>query len=272
MFEMSHIAKTRKLGTLESVNTPSVPPAVNLPEKPGFSRLPNTCRLRTLGEVNPPLDAVPAYAPEPRLPILLPDTLHDLRGGAIEEIRYPAAAALIVAGVPGAGKSTALRKFFGADSAATAPSRSSTGVLVLDSMQARNRWRPRLWWLPYLLWRPLVHAAHFLAIRTALRSATGPVVIHDCATFHWARALIARWAADRELHLLMLDVPAAVARAGQHSRGRRINHMSFRLHVRRWRQLMRAVATEQRSPAGASRSVVIVDRAAVDRLRCVSFD
>ncbi len=233
--------------------------------------MPNTYPLRTLGGVNPPLEAVSASAPEPRLPILVPDTLHDLRGHAIEEIRYPVSAALIVAGVPGAGKSTALRKFFGADSAADTPSRSAAGVLVLDSMQARNRWRPRLWWLPYLLWRPLVHAAHFLAIRTALREVTGPVVIHDCGTFGWARALIARWAADRELHLLMLDVPAAVARAGQHSRGRRINHMSFRLHVRSWRQLMRAVVTEHRSPAGASRSVVIVDRAAVDRLRCVTF-
>ncbi|MGK8525328.1 AAA family ATPase [Nocardia asteroides] len=221
--------------------------------------------------MNPPLDAVPVYAPEPRLPILVPDTLHDLRGHAIVELRYPAAAALIVAGVPGAGKSTALRKFFGADAAATAPSLSASGVLVLDSMQARNRLRPRLWWLPYLLWRPLVHAAHFLAIRAALRDAAGPVVIHDCGTFRWARSLIARWAVDRELHLLMVDVPATVARAGQHSRGRRINHLTFRLHVRRWRQLMRAVATEHRSPEGASRSVVIVDRAAVNRLRSVTF-
>jgi hypothetical protein len=221
--------------------------------------------------VNPPLESVHAYAPEPWLPILVPDALHDLRGRAIAEIRYPATAALLVAGVPGAGKSTALRKFFGADAAATAPSRSAAGVLVLDSMQARNRWRPKLWWLPYLLWRPLVHAAHFLAIRTALREVTGPVVIHDCATFRWARTLIEHWAADRELHLLMVDVPAAVARAGQHSRGRRINHVAFRLHVRRWRRLMRAVSTEHRSAARASRSVVIVDRATVNHLRCVTF-
>ncbi|MEU2038096.1 AAA family ATPase [Nocardia niwae] len=218
--------------------------------------------------MNPPLEA---YASDPRLPVLVPETLHDLRGHAIAEIRYPAAAALLVAGVPGAGKSTALRKFFGADAAATAPSRSPAGVLVLDSMQARNRWRPKLWWLPYLLWRPLVHAAHFQAIRTALREVDGPVVIHDCATFGWARALIARWAADRDLHLLMLDVPAAVARAGQHSRGRRINHVIFRLHVRRWRRLMHTVATECGPTTCASRSVVIVDRAAVNHLRGVTF-
>lgn len=230
--------------------------------------MPNTRRLRTLGEVNPPLEA---YAPEPRLPVLVPETLHDLRGQTIAEIRYPAAAALVVAGVPGAGKSTALRKFFGADAAATTPSRSAAGVLVLDSMQARNRWRPKLWWLPYLLWRPLVHVAHFQAIRAALREVSGPVVIHDCATFGWARALIARWAADRELHLLMLDVPAAVARAGQHSRGRRINHVVFRLHVRSWRRLMRTVATQRRPVGRASRSVVIVDRAAVNHLQCVTF-
>ncbi|WP_245562496.1 TGBp1 family protein [Nocardia araoensis] len=219
--------------------------------------------------MNPPLEAVPGHATEPRLPILVPDALHDLRGRAFAEIRYPAAAALIIAGVPGAGKSTALRKFFDADAAATAPSRSPAGVLVLDSMQARNRWRRKLWWLPYLLWRPVVHAAHFLAIRTALREVDGPIVIHDCATFRWARTMIAGWAAQRELHLLLLDVPAPVAKAGQHSRGRRINHMAFRLHVRGWRRLMSAVTTER--AARGSRSVVIVDRAAVDHLRCVTF-
>lgn len=250
------------------MNTPGAPFPANHQQKPGFSRLSNASRPPTLGEVNPPLEAAPEHAPEPRLPILFPDALHDLRGHAVAELRYPAAAALIVAGVPGAGKSTALRKFFDADAAATAPSRSPAGVLVLDSMQARNRWRPKLRWLPYLLWRPVVHAAHFLAIRAALR-AGGPVVIHDCATFRWARTLIARWAAHRELHLLLLDVPAPVARAGQHSRGRRINRVAFRLHVRGWGRLMSVVAT---GPAGSGvRSVVIADRATVDHLRCVTF-
>ncbi|MGQ4619644.1 AAA family ATPase [Nocardia sp. R7R-8] len=212
---------------------------------------------------------MPEHTAEPRLPILVPDALHDLRGRAFAEIRYPAAAALIVGGVPGAGKSTALRKFFDADAAATAPSRSRAGVLVLDSIQARNRWRRTLRWLPYLLWRPVVHVTHFRAVRTALREVDGPIVIHDCATFQWARTMIARWAAERELHLLLLDVPAPVAKAGQHSRGRRTNHMTFRLHVRGWRQLMSAVATEH--AARGSRSVVVVDRAAVDHLRCVTF-
>lgn len=216
--------------------------------------------------MNPPLEAAPGHAPEP---ILCPDALHDLRGHAVAELRYPAAAALIVAGVPGAGKSTALRKFFDADAAATAPSRSPAGVLVLDSMQARNRWRPKLRWLPYLLWRPVVHAAHFLAIRAALRESGGPVVIHDCATFRWARTLIARWAAHRELHLLLLDVPAPVAMAGQRTRGRRINRVAFRLHVRGWGRLMRAMTTGH--AGSGARSVVIADRATVDHLRCVTF-
>lgn len=140
-------------------------------------------------------------------------------------------------------------------------------------MQARNRLRPRLWWLPYLLWRPVVHIAHLRAIRTALRDTTGPVVIHDCATFRWTRTLIQRWAAGygRELHLLMLDVPATVARAGQYARGRRINRVAFTVHVRSWRRLMREIATEHHTPSGTSRSVVIVDRAAVNRIRRVVF-
>ncbi|MEU7632282.1 AAA family ATPase [Nocardia sp. NPDC049220] len=204
---------------------------------------------------------------------MAPHTLHDLRGGSIAELRYPRSATLIVAGVPGAGKSTALDRLFGATSDAETPPSGPDGCLVLDSQQARNRWRRRLWWLPYLLRRPVVHTAHYLAIRTALREATGAVVIHDCATFRWTRALITHWAAryDRDLHLLMLDVPASVARAGQQARGRRVNSVAFTVHARRWRRLMRTVTTEHRRPTGGWCSVVIVDRATIDRLRRVAF-
>ncbi|MGO4616351.1 AAA family ATPase [Nocardia sp. 2YAB30] len=223
--------------------------------------------------MNTPLEARPIDIPEPLVSTLAPDSVHDLRDGAIEELRYPSSAALVVAGVPGAGKSTTLRTFFGATSDVDTPWHGPDGATVLDSHQARIRWRRRLWWLPYPLWRPVVHTVHFLAIHAALRDTAGPVVIHDCATFRWTRALIAHWTAryGRELHVIMLDVPATVARAGQYARGRRINGVAFTLHVRRWRRLMRTITVERRRPTDGSRSVVIVDRATVNRMRRVKF-
>ncbi|MEV0294016.1 AAA family ATPase [Nocardia sp. NPDC050710] len=228
--------------------------------------------------MSPPLDAIPIFSPEPRLPVsaarvITPDAVHDLRGHPVDELRYPTTAAVIFAGVPGAGKSTALRLFFGATAEAEAPPRGPEGAIVLDSHHARNRWRRRLGWLPYPLWRPVVHIAHYAGIRTALRDGTGPVVIHDCATFGWARRMIARWAGDnhRELHVVLLDVPATVARDGQYARGRRVNGVSFRLHVRRWQRLIRSVAATKQTPVRSS-SVVIVDRSTVNRIRRVAFE
>ena len=66
-------------------------------------------------------------------------------------LRYPPAAAVIVAGIPGAGKSTLIAR-------AAFPA----GTTVLDTDPRRRRWAARLP-LPYRLWRPLLHAAHLRA-------------------------------------------------------------------------------------------------------------
>lgn len=234
--------------------------------------------MRNLEGVNPPLDAAPLRSPEQRAPlpgatVLVPTGVHDLRGQAVDELRYPTSAAVIFAGVPGAGKSTALRMFFGATAQAEAPPTGPFGSIVLDSHQARVRWRRRLGWLPYPLWRPLVHLAHYAGIRAALRDAHGPVVIHDCGTFGWSRRMIARWAGghDRDLHVIMLDVPPPVAVAGQHARGRRVNGFFFTLHCRRWDRLITALHAPERPPGLGSSSVVIADRDTVNRLSRIAF-
>ncbi|BAD56192.1 hypothetical protein NFA_13470 [Nocardia farcinica IFM 10152] len=244
--------------------------------KSGFSLLPNRAVAWSLEEVNPPLDALPLHSPAPMTSVagsgvLTPAAVHDLRDHAIRALRYPPRAAVVFSGVPGAGKSTALRKLFGSTADHRRPPRGPAGSVVLDSLHARNRLTPRLRMLPYPLWRPVVHLAHYTAIRRALRTADGPVIIHDCGTFAWSRRLIARWtaAAGRDLHVVMIDVPPTVARAGQYARGRRSNGLFFTLHCRRWDELIAAMADA--APAVAA-SVVIVDRAAINRVQEVRFD
>ncbi|WP_245649681.1 ATP-binding protein [Nocardia shimofusensis] len=260
--------------------------------------------------MNPPLDATPLHAPAPRATLvgpaaLAPFAVHDLRaaaphredarggdlgsrgpgigepGGrepiaddlhdAIARLRYPRTAALVFAGVPGAGKSTALLRFFGSGATELHPPTGPDGRVVIDSQHARNRWTRRLHRLPYPLWRPVVQIAHFATIRRALRSATGPVIIHDCGTFRWSRRLISRWASAhrRSLHIVMIDVAPPVARASQARRGRRSSGLFFDLHCRRWAELVGAVTDS--APARAA-SVIIADRTAINRLTAITFD
>ncbi|MEV0332580.1 AAA family ATPase [Nocardia sp. NPDC050717] len=201
--------------------------------------------------------------------------LVDLRPREVEELRYPATSVLVFAGVPGAGKSTALHRFFAVGPDAERPVRTASGALVLDSNHTRNRLRHRLGAVPYPLWRPLVHFAHYRAIRAALRTADGPVAIHDCATFGWSRRLIVRWAGQgrREVHMVLIDVPATQARHGQITRGRRVNSMAFTAHCRRWDRMMRSLdAGEAGSAPLAAASVAIVDRRTLSAVHRIAFD
>lgn len=278
----------------------------NCAGKSGFTLLPKRRGLRNLEEVNPPLDVTPPHAPAPRTGLrgpaaLTPHAVHDLRGdeprgdgthdepggsgagrddlppgedgprGAITRLRYPPKAALVFAGVPGAGKSTALLRLFGSGATELYPPTGADGRIVIDSQHARNRWTRRLHRLPYPLWRPVVQVTHYATIRRALRTATGPVIIHDCGTFRWSRGLIARWtgAQQRSLHVVMIDVAPTVARASQVARGRRSSGLFFTLHCRRWEQLVGAITDN--APSRAS-SVIIADRTAINRLATVTFD
>ncbi|WP_328391764.1 AAA family ATPase [Nocardia sp. NBC_00416] len=239
--------------------------------------MPKPVLLGTLDGVNPPLDSVPLHSPESIFPesdsgIVRPRGVDDLRGRPTTELRYPATAAVLFAGIPGAGKSTALRRLFGSDPEAEHATNGPGDSVVLDSIHARNSWRPRLAWLPYPMWRPVVHLVHFSRIWVALRDHTGPVVIHDCGTIGFTRRMLTRWAArhGRELHMVLLDVPATVARAGQYARGRRVGRLSFHWHVWRWRRILRRLETG-RGPRPAPTSVVVLDRIGIDRLRGVRF-
>lgn len=239
--------------------------------------LPNPVVLEMLDDVNPPLDSIPllppeSVVPEPNSLVLNPRGVMDLRGYRTGELRYPPTATVLFAGIPGAGKSTALRKLFGTEPDAEEAPVSPGGALVLDSIQARNSWRHRLSRLPYPLWRPLVHLVHFRRIWIALRDHTGPVVVHDCGTVAFTRRLLTGWAArhGRELHMVLLDVPAATAREGQYARGRRVGRVSFNWHVLRWRRLLDQVENGT-GPRPRPESVVVLDRRGIDHLHEIRF-
>ncbi|WP_245677109.1 AAA family ATPase [Nocardia acidivorans] len=225
--------------------------------------------------MNPPLDTAAAadFDPEyPRPRMLAPHRVHDLRGRTLRELRYPASAAVIFTGVPGAGKSTALRKLFGDYPDSHLPARSPSGAVLVDSQQSRKWWQHRVSAVPYPLLLPIVHLTHYRRIRAALRRADGPVVIHDCGTRHWVRRLVTAWARanGRPIHLIMIDAPAELARAGQISRGRTVGRLSFQWHCMRWQHLVdRAGAGVMPEPAPDS--VVILDRPAVTALEEVTF-
>lgn len=141
-------------------------------------------------------------------------------------LRYPPNAAVLVAGIPGAGKSTLVAR---AADPATA--------VVLDTDPLRRRWARALAPIPYAAWRPLVHAAHLARAWRALGRAGGAVVIAEPGTRAVVRRLLVRRArrAGRTVHLLGVDATAAQARAGQHARGRTIRRPALDRHARRWR-------------------------------------
>ncbi|MBB5918674.1 hypothetical protein BJY24_007586 [Nocardia transvalensis] len=219
--------------------------------------------------MNPPFES--GSSPSPEAPVVTPAAVLDLRGRTVGELRYPATAAVVFTGVPGAGKSTALRRLFGSvgESVTTV---ERAGATLVDSQQSRNWWRLRLGRLPYTLWLPLVHLTHYLRIRRALHRSVRPVVVHDCGTRRWVRWLIATWAAQagREVHLVMIDVSPDAARAGQDARGRHVHRLSSALHHTRWRRLVEQ-ATTGTAPRPTPASTVVLDRATVSSLRAITF-
>ncbi|MFF8815005.1 AAA family ATPase [Streptomyces pactum] len=185
--------------------------------------------------------------------------------GAVDGLCYPLGDVVVVSGLPGSGKSTLMRR------TVAALDRHGGPVLRVDSQDTRERWEAALpARLPYGLYRPLVRLAHYAGLRRALRSGAG-LVVHDCGTQSWVRRWLARHARrrGRVLHMVLLDVPPAVALDGQVARGRGVSGYAFRRHRRAVRRLV-ADAERGRLPRGCA-SVVLLDRPAADRLRTIDF-
>jgi hypothetical protein len=180
-------------------------------------------------------------------------------------LRLPPAALLVVAGVPGAGKTTLLSRV------------DASGSLVLDPEPIRARYEGALARVPYRVWRPLVHAEHFLRVLAALPGRAG-LIVHDTGTRGWRRRLLIGLArrCGRSGHLLLLDVTAEAALEGQRRRRRALRGSAFATHWSNWRQLRAALpGADSADPAGLAAegwaSVRLLDRPAADRLRRIAI-
>jgi hypothetical protein len=162
---------------------------------------------------------------------------------------------LLVGGLPGAGKSTALRAL--AD--------DTVGVTVLDPDTHRRRLAALLpHGTPYRCYRWLVHTLHAVAVLAVLLAGPRwwhrPLAVHDPATRPIRRAAVARLARWRGWTplLVLLDVDRDTALAGQRARGRTLRRGSFDRHWRRWsRQRPTVLGT-----VGGWERVLLVPRAA----------
>lgn len=191
---------------------------------------------------------------------------------------------VVVAGLPGAGKSTALRglacgnppdgggKRDGGNPLevgsmpddATIPHEGPGGSLVVDSATVRRRLRARLPVVPYALLRPLVHAVHWVRVAVFAVRENRALLIHETATRPLARAVLAGLSrlGRRPLRLVWIEVPSQAAREGQERRGRIIRRRAFRRHLRRIGRRHPAVAARnwdavyRTDRAGAAQSIL----------------
>lgn len=171
---------------------------------------------------------------------------------------------VLVGGVPGAGKSTAI--------AAAMP--DLVGVRALDPDSLRYWFAHRFPSTPYRFYRPLCHALHAVVVLSLVLLGprrAGRLLVHEPST-RPARLRALSWLARRRgwsPALVYVDAPPETALAGQVSRGRVIDPSSFAGHVRRW-ELLRQQAASGRC---CGWSTVLTDRTgAADALRIVLRD
>ena len=161
------------------------------------------------------------------------------------QLSFPADAVVVVAGVPGAGKTTLIRRAVDRDVAR-----------VVDTDDRREAGGRRL-----------LYPGHYARIAVAVAGRRA-VVIHSRGTHPAARRAIAALAAlrGRPAHLVMIDADRAEAEAGQRARGRSLPAAEMERQLARWRRLM---ARRPRREGWAS--VVVLTREQAARTEAFAF-
>ena len=155
-----------------------------------------------------------------------------------------------MAGVPGAGKTTLIRR---------AVDRDAVGVVDTDDRREPGLRRAD--------WRGFLYAGHYLRIALAI-AVRRPAVIHSRGTRPALRRLIALLAAvrGRSAHLVLIDAERAAAETGQQRRGRTVSRATMDREVAQWRRLMAGGPVRERW-----RSVTVLDRAQAAQVRSLGF-
>jgi AAA domain-containing protein len=158
------------------------------------------------------------------------------------QLSFEPDAVVVVAGVPGAGKTTLIRR---------AVDRRSVRVVDTDDEREAGR-------------RRLLYVRHWARIAIALVRRR-PLVVHTRGTSAVGRRAIAALArvAGRPAHLLLLDAGRAEAEVGQRRRGRTLPPRAMSRQVARWRRL--------RTRGEGWASVVRLDRGAAARVEAIGF-
>ncbi|MEU1420729.1 AAA family ATPase [Kitasatospora sp. NPDC005751] len=198
-----------------------------------------------------------------------PRGLVDLRGADGESftVRYPPGAVVVVSGLPGSGKSTLLRRWSDRSGAAATVDPRAVHEACAAVMPAA---------LPYAVYRPWARIEHFRLLRASVRRG-GPLLVHDCGSRAWMRRWLSGVAArqGRELHLVLLDVGAVTALAGQRERGRWAPRRAFARHRRGLDRLLAAFTRHAAGAAGTptpeAASVLLLDRVSRERAEAVRF-
>lgn len=158
-----------------------------------------------------------------------------------------AQALVVVAGVPGAGKTTLIDRAV-----------DRTATVVLDTDDRRRAGRASRW-------RTVRVAGHYRRIVAAVLGRRDvPVVVHSRGTGRASRRLLTGLArlAGRSAHLVLLVVSEPEAVAGQVRRGRTIRAREMRSHTRRLARLLTDPNAVERAEGWASVAVLEREQAA----------